>query len=534
MRFGMRSKTFYRIPLWITVGLFFLCMTGGSALAMIYSDDTIELTGKLEAKAGILTSASNGNSNGNALGTMPGHQWSAWTLFKERNMGYLQFDHNLQKLTGLDLQYHLVARAVYDGIYDYGPKIWRESYDANKSEFERYNTRWQAALWEAYANLKTGPINIRVGRQNLSWGELLFMRVVDHINPMDNTWGGTGTESLDDRRIPLWMLRVGYSPNTKITIEGFLVPGALDSTTSPVTPWGSPYGAPEPDNVLASAAMSYALSYAYGVPISVTPGFNNAYGYADDLTRDMAHSRSGMKVTFSLGDGQIALSYQNTYLDGTAIRGRLDAVGALSFVYTIENSYPKVNIFGLSGNYVFTDADFIMRADVAHIQGEPIYFLSNFTPAALDPTGQSGNFRYRDMTHFGVSAEKNIWVRAINNTERMSFTFEYYGNYCHNYDNRMIFPIPDPVTGDMPTMKRYEHYLAFNATSSWHRKWDAGLAMLYNPAGSWLVIPSLTYRFNNPLTVTVDYAAVFGGNWVIPFAQDNDRDKLTLLLKYEF
>ena len=227
----MSYRQVNKVLLTLTLVILFLCMMISMSQAFIYKSEDVQLTGKLEAKAGFFTSAANGY-------TYP--QYSAWQMFKERNLAYLQLDQNLKKETGLDLQYHLVGRAVYDGVYDFGPKVFREAYENNKAEFERYNTKWQVALWEAYANLKAGDdtLNLRFGRQNVSWGELLFVRVVDHINPLDNTWGGTGTESLDDRRIPLWMMRATYQPIASLGFEGFLVPGAIDATTPPVTPLG--------------------------------------------------------------------------------------------------------------------------------------------------------------------------------------------------------------------------------------------------------------------------------------------------------
>ena len=264
----------------------------------------------------------------------------------------------------------------------------------------------------------------------------------------------------------------------------------------------------------------------------------------------MSHSRTGLKMTLNAGSGQYSLSYQNTYWDAPALR-YLTSIPNVSplinpGIVSGELKYPKVNIFGFSGNYIFTDADFIMRGDIAHVQGVPVVLSgTNFPvsvtvidipgigPTAL-PVINTGEYVYRDFTNFGLSVEKKFWMRAINGSERVGFLMEYYGNYCHHWDNRMVVPIPDPVTSSQPTQKRYEHMIAFNVTSSWHMKWDVGLAALYNPSGSWLIIPAVTYRFNNPLTITVDYAAVFGGNWVIPFANDNDRDKLTLLLRYEF
>ncbi len=96
--------------------------------------------------------------------------------------------------------------------------------------------------------LPGGPAFIRIGRQNLAWGETDIFRLLDQINPLDNTFGGP-FEDLDDRRIPLWMLRGSYNlgsvgPVASLTMEGFWVPGSMDAKVGPWAPWGTPYEVP--------------------------------------------------------------------------------------------------------------------------------------------------------------------------------------------------------------------------------------------------------------------------------------------------
>ena len=45
-------------------------------------------------------------------------------------------------------------------------------------------------LFEWYVNFIKGPLFIRIGRQNLSWGETDGFRLLDQINPLDNNFGG--------------------------------------------------------------------------------------------------------------------------------------------------------------------------------------------------------------------------------------------------------------------------------------------------------------------------------------------------------
>ena len=87
-------------------------------------------------------------------------------------------------------------------------------------------------LFQAYLQAEIGHLFVRFGRQILAWGETDVFRLLDNINPLDNSFGGF-LVPLDERRVPIDMLRISYqigeipySPFYEAYIEGF---AAIDS-----------------------------------------------------------------------------------------------------------------------------------------------------------------------------------------------------------------------------------------------------------------------------------------------------------------
>lgn len=119
------------------------------------------------------------------------------------------------KLDNFD--YYLNTRFEYDGVWEWGgnkaarlrqgginhrAKYFGQVQEAYPGQFSRHaefeyessrrrikEALWQLRLFEAYVNLTKGPLFLRIGRQNLSWGER------DHLpNPDHLLWdlGGVG------------------------------------------------------------------------------------------------------------------------------------------------------------------------------------------------------------------------------------------------------------------------------------------------------------------------------------------------------
>lgn len=203
------------------------------------------------------------------IGTYKG-LWQRGNLVQHRNFVTLEWRHNVNRavkempvpfgplfqfLNFDAFDYYLNMRFEYDGVWEWGgnkPALLRrggknhnakyfgevrEKYPGQFTRFVEFGYRssrrrvkealWNLRLYEWYFNFTKGPLFIRLGRQNLSWGESDGFRLLDQINPLDNNFGGFLT-ALDERRVPLDMLRAQWSfgtvgPIQDLTLEGYVV-----------------------------------------------------------------------------------------------------------------------------------------------------------------------------------------------------------------------------------------------------------------------------------------------------------------------
>jgi hypothetical protein len=103
-----------------------------------------------------------------------------------------------------------------------------------------------ADAWELYTDASLGAAWLRIGKQQVVWGETLGRRVLDTVNPLDLGWHlflEPFVEEFDNIRIPQWMARVGVPlPNPwsdETDLELIANPGDAISTQVPAI--GSPY-----------------------------------------------------------------------------------------------------------------------------------------------------------------------------------------------------------------------------------------------------------------------------------------------------
>ncbi len=514
--------------------------------AFVDEEGTLEVIGKAQTRVSIRLQDSEGFTQPIDIKMGDLVQW--------RNLALIEINHDLMYLTReLDIlyplralkiraKYHLVGRFLYEAVYNVGPRPFRDVRDRDKENIDKFKQSYD--LWEFYVDLSRGPWFFRIGKQNLAWGETDVFRLLDMINPLDNTFGGP-FEDLDDRRIPLWMLRGSYTigtigPISSTMIEGFWVPGTWDARVSPIAPAGTAYSAPFPD-------VGMALKIVHPA-------------------KQMSNSRWGVRLMGLLGGSfNFTLAHYKTFSDTLGVR--VGVTPGLPVLLSTNDAWQEivfkdVQITGASFNYCEPRTDIIFRGEFAWFWDEPALIpddnlkLSDTTiplpPAIVDllsdlmgqdlamlgfdslpvnPTG--GTIPKKDILRFMIGLDKYMWIRSLNKRTTFFLSLQYFGQWVPDYDERMRQPFalyPKPL--DFAAIREIEGTFTFLANTNYlNGRITPQMVVAYDIRGAWLVMPSVLL-LREPFRFMIQYSAIAGQ--FTGFGGFRDRDQLTFILTYLF
>ena len=479
----------------------------------------------------------------------------------------------LQWLQLEDISYFMTYRGEYDGVWDYGPDVFRERFpllsncgQPSKQKRTsprqlkgcsrtnpRRSLRQRHRLFEAYVDLSWASLFLRIGRQNLSWGETDAFRLLDQINPLDASFGGF-LVSLDDRRVPLDMVRAVYSfedigPFSELNIEGY---GAFDKNISSPTPAGSPWSTPNP------------------------PGMR---GVVKKPAQNFKDTRGGFRVTARVSELTLSAAHYYTFLDAPEVRivtprknspislaAFEQAVNAgLASQFIVDNFqanvlYPKIAISGLTASFpipkwyaiirseaaVFWDEPFFKNSGATHLLG-PVLSGGQITPGyrqvGIDPATGSPLLSYEnDIAHSHVvrwvlGIDINRYIRALNPQQSFIISGQMFGTHIVDFNDTSLasagpygfghfaIPVSEPSRQNQSLVNIDQHQ--FVNTLSISTSFRSGvikpqLVFFYDWQGSWLVQPGITLT-RDPFRLTLQYNYLDGQYNGIGLLRDRDN-----------
>lgn len=118
---------------------------------------------------------------------------------------------------------------------EYGP-------NHNGSRLGRAEKDWMLDLPIAYLDYSDGPVWLRMGNQQIAWGEAMFFRVADVANGLDlrrHSVFDVAAEEFSDKRVSSPGVRGSYRFTEKAQLEGFVQqfsPSVLPGATAPYNP----------------------------------------------------------------------------------------------------------------------------------------------------------------------------------------------------------------------------------------------------------------------------------------------------------
>ena len=394
------------------------------------------------------------------------------------------------------LRYSLQYRGEGEGIYDYGPDEFHHqfrklqavrldipnipgllsnrlpnAYIKRRIDFLRRVARQRHRFFLGYVDFEKGPVFVRVGRQILAWGETDVFRLLDNINPLDDSFGGFFI-ALDERRRPLDMARASYhftslGPVHDAFLEGFAAFGNRVATV-PGIPQGSPW---EPGGL--------------GYPLP------NLRTFADLPRR--SEVRGGARFVFGVGDVTYTLAHYYTYLDIPGVRFRLPGQVKLPGETVPTNvarfgnellafqRFPRVPISGASLTFPLPSWYAVVRSEAAYFHGEPMnrqgrgssadatgtpgsaafrrLQQQNNTEGGLDPFlypgfldlsrkgPVQGSVLQRDTFNFAAGLDVNRFVRWLNPSQTIFITTQFFYKHVFDSPGDLVLPVSARLIG---------------------------------------------------------------------------------------
>jgi hypothetical protein len=554
---GQRART----GSWVVAVLAVLVPVTASAL---YLDDarTIQLTGRVSTQASWRTTSPKAFTEP----AVP-----AGNLVQSRYLLDVEMYHDVQ--AWLDTMYHLRTpldafgyrwrvKPVYDGVTDYGPHRLRP--ESNRSDeslqiLDHKKLQHNALFWNAYVDLAKGPLSLRIGRQDLSWGETDGFRLVDMIEPLDNRFGFPLVEDLDDRRIPLWMARatleltfLDRGPFSNTLLEGYFVPGSIDNQISPPMELASPFGINQP-----------------------RPEVIGAHLQVNDPNKNMSNSRGGGRLVTTLFN-RVTVSAVHYYTYNDIPEGKIlivptgfnlsnFACAPAAIPISIPNFACFANFF-LQANYyplqisgitmttaVPYDPQSILRVEGAMFWGERVEESSDLSVSTLinlfiasqpPPLGtgqpQTTSHRNSNVMRWNVGIDRPVWIRPLNPANTFYLSAQYFHTHILDANDRQVFPLIDPQKSQLkpqaggnpllflPTIsldKRHQDEIFFTLGGfTFYRNGTIQPfpLMAYDPRGVWALVPGGNYFWGTNWVFTLKYARIMGKWHELGYFKDRD------------
>jgi hypothetical protein len=411
-------------------------------------------------------------------------------------------------------------RFEYDAVYDYGPAGYRNlrPYDLqNASRFQ---------IFELYGETSHlgGRLNIRAGRQNLSWGETDIFRVIDQINPLDNGFGGF-LLPLDERRRPLTMVRFSLGlaefPDWNIynlTLQAFIAP----DNRNPLEGVGG-----QPWDVTPGALNT-----------TIAPTFNASLDACADRAgcdfigtqnprpdRNLGDSRAGVRLLSTIGDTTVTLNWLTTY--------NAEDIGTTINLEETSNREDLVLKIKNNNNYQLVGAT--ASAPVSQFYWVPILKNLTYSVFRAEIAGSFGRAFFkenenlavgnripkRDVIQWAFGLDHTQWFRSLNPANTFFLSAQHFHRSIQGSVGGLRIPLSltkhnGGNKNRFANLYRNAHYSTFIANTLYNASFFFGLAqvmpqfvVIYDWSGSWLIQPQLTF-INDPWRFRIEYNYIEG------------------------
>jgi hypothetical protein len=387
----------------------------------------------------------------------------------------------------------LIARSLVDPVNHLETNI--HDFDAGPVDRWESGDSFEAELRELYLDLVLGRFDVRLGRQQIVWGESIGLRILDVVNPQD--FREFILNDFIDARIPLWGGRVNYTLSDW-AFEGFLL---LDFEGNRAADPGSEFQF----RTIPMPALPIEMPFPPFPAVQVA-------GVKEPEDGRLSDAEVGVRISRYLRGADLSFNYFFTWDDfPTPFRRVLETNRFL-----IAPRHERLHVLGGSFNHAFDV--FVIRGEGAMTLGR--YFVS-------EDRNESDGVHRRDVLSYVLGLDWTV-------SDSLMANFQFF--------QTVIFDKPD----DVPDETVNNALALFLRADFWNETLFPQFLVLYGVNfGDFLIRPLMEYRITDLLSVTVGMDVFTGsraglfGQFAAP-ARPRDRhftgrnDRLFIEIKRSF
>lgn len=375
-----------------------------------------------------------------------------------------------------DLSGRIAYRGVYDSIYDYAP-IFRERDlrgrkpgRAAARDLEdlprraRDALKLESGLREAWVDLtlRRVPVRLRLGLQQIVWGEADLFRMLDRANPLDTSWHFVEeipppSFGWDDLRIPLWMADVRYDlgsvgPATNVVSEMYWNPGDWRPVKVAFLP--RPWG------IRLLDPLTNREDGAFFAPFSGMRRLwrSSLFAQGDYRRTPLENSQIGVRLSAAFPNGTRAGVYYFHQRwagdDGTPVavlrglpdtpRGRARTFDLIQRgTLPVEYVTPYVHTVGISASHYAAVLRTTVRLETVYDLGLPLFDRRKQTTFAPLLPGATRRDYWKGMIAF----DRPFVADALNDEAALFVTAQWFVHHLMRNADALTGPLDLPTAG---------------------------------------------------------------------------------------
>jgi len=363
----------------------------------------------------------------------------------------------------------------YDGVYDMYPDEfsavvqdeYRSNLTADRAEDQTFR--------EFYLDILLDSMDIRLGKQQVVWGEAIGLRITDVVNPQD--YRNFILDDFTRSRIPIWMARFNY----------YIDDWGIELLWIPVF---------EPDReALAGSDWEWTFNR-----IEPPAGVAVRLFEPDKPKTGFKNSEAGLRITGLVAGWNLSLNYLNVWDDAPA---RHIVFNPLTFSLDVSPEYHRLPLWGVTFANAF--GSFVPRGEFSYAEGK---FYSTADPTAEESLVQKDTLHYMLGTDYSIAD--------------FLFTFQWVQKIILDYDEAIY-------EGGVQTS--YSIRVQANLLNETLKP---ELLAIFSPGDeAWIARPGVAYSMTDTFTVTVG-ADLFSGPERSFFGQFSENDQAYAKFKYSF